>query len=234
MAFDYKFPVPPTDPTCQSSFVRGFAHNDWVDGQDTVQAEQTADEEGLNARLHRIERDLDALGANLATAFACIQILRGQLVQALTDIKGQFNAKPPKEGKDSKEFKDVKDTKDAKDSKDTKDTKDAKDTKDTKDAKDSKDTKDTKDGKDSKDHKDGKEGKDAKEKEGKEGLGAIEKQLDGLDAPFALPVSSLASFLWAEQPVADGPMFGRAFIQPDERPLVGRRVIEESTQPEEP
>jgi hypothetical protein len=230
MPFDYKFPVPPNDPNCKSSFARGFAHNDWVDGQDTVQAEQTADEEGLNARLHRIEQDLDALGANLATAFACIEILRGQLVQALTDIKGQFNAKPPKEGKDSKEFKDVKDTKDAKDSKDTKDTKDAKDAKDTKDSKDSKDSKDTKDSKDSKDHKDGKESKDTKE-----GLGALEKQID---TPFALPVSSFASFLWTEAPVADhpaidGPAIGRAFIQPDERPLVGRRVIEEAAGPEE-
>jgi len=232
MAFEYKFPVPPTDPACKSSFVRGFAHNDWVDGQDTVQAEQTADEEGLNARLHRIERDLDALGANLATAFACVEILRGQLVQALTDIKGQFNAKPPKEGKDSKEFKDVKDSKDAKDSKDTKDTKDAKDSKDTKDTKDSKDSKDNKDSKDSKDHKDGKEQKDG----GKEGLGAIEKQIDL--QPFALPASNLASFLWMEEPAADapvidGPGLGRSFIQPDERPLVGRRVIEEAAGREE-
>jgi hypothetical protein len=229
MPFDYKFPVAPTDPNCKSSFVRGFAHADWVDGQDTVQAEQTADEEGLNARLHRIERDLDALGANLATAFACIEILRGQLVQALADIKGQFNAKPPKEGKDTKEFKDAKDTKDAKDSKDTKDTKDAKDSKDTKDSKDSKDSKDTKDGKDSKDHKDGKESKDSKE-----GLGAAEKQRD---QPL-VPMSSFASFLWMEDPAADdpaidGPAIGRAFIQPDERPLVGRRVIEEATGGEE-
>jgi hypothetical protein len=227
MPFDYKFPVAPSDPNCKSSFARGFAHNDWVDGQDTVQAEQTADEEGLNARLHRIERDLDALGANLATAFACVEILRGQLVQALNDIKGQFNAKPPKEGKDSKEFKDTKDTKDAKDSKDTKDTKDAKDSKDTKDAKDSKDSKDAKDGKDSKDHKDTKDSKDS--------LGAAEKQFD---QPLALPVSSLASFLWAEDPAAghpviDGPPIGRAFIQPDERPLVGRRVIEEGSGLEE-
>jgi hypothetical protein len=212
MAFDYKFPVPPSDPNCQSNFVRGFSHQDWVDGQDTVQAGETADEQGLNARLHRIERDLDALGANLATAFACIQILRGQLSQALTDIKGQFNAKPPKEGKDSKEFKDVKDTKDSKDSKDTKDTKDAKDTKDSKDVKDTKDAKDAKDGKD-----------------GKELIGAIEKQLD---RPLALPTSSLASFLWMEEPVlgsnGDHGAMGRSFIQPDERPLVGRRVIEEA------
>ena len=84
MAFDYKFPVPPSDPNAQSKFTRGFAHKDWVDGQDTVQAERTDNEQGFNARLHQIERDLDALGANLATAFACIQILRGQVVQALT------------------------------------------------------------------------------------------------------------------------------------------------------
>src|SRR6476620_10120300 len=199
MAFDYKFPVPPSDPNCKSKFARGFQHKDWVDGQDTVQAERTDDEEGLNARLHQVERDLDALGANLASAFACIEILRGQLVQALTDVKNQFNAKPPKEGKDTKEFKDVKDTKDAKDSKDTKDTKDSKD---------------------SKDHKDGKERKD-----GKEGLGAIEKQLD-TPAPFA---SGLASFLWSDatdREHSESPPLGRAFIQPDERPFVGLRVTD--------
>src|SRR6476620_7073652 len=210
MAFDYKFPVPPSDPNCKSKFARGFQHKDWVDGQDTVQAERTDDEEGLNARLHQVERDLDALGANLASAFACIEILRGQLVQALTDVKNQFNAKPPKEGKDTKEFKDVKDTKDAKDSKDTKDTKDAKDSKDTKDTKDSKD------------HKDGKERKD-----GKEGLGAIEKQLD-TPAPFA---SGLASFLWSDatdREHSESPPLGRAFIQPDERPFVGLRVTDAS------
>ena len=39
MPFDYKFPVAPSDPNCKSSFARSFAHNDWVDGQDTVQAE---------------------------------------------------------------------------------------------------------------------------------------------------------------------------------------------------
>jgi len=228
MAFDYKFPVPPSDPNCKSKFARGFQHKDWVDGQDTVQAERTDDEEGMNARLHQIERDLDALGANLASAFACIEILRGQMVQALTDVKNQFNAKPPKEGKDTKEFKDVKDTKDAKDSKDTKDTKDAKDSKDTKDTKDSKDSKDTKDSKDSKDHKDGKERKD-----GKEGLGAIEKQID-TPAPFA---SGLASFLWSD--AAAGEEFeppatlGRAFIQPDERPFVGLRVTDEASKPDE-
>src|SRR6478735_705472 len=215
MAFDYKFPVPPSDPNCKSKFARGFQHKDWVDGQDTVQAERTDDEEGLNARLHQVERDLDALGANLASAFACIEILRGQLVQALTDVKNQFNAKPPKEGKDTKEFKDVKDTKDAKDSKDTKDTKD------------SKDSKDTKDSKDSKDHKDGKERKD-----GKEGLGAIEKQLD-TPAPFA---SGLASFLWSDatdREHSESPPLGRAFIQPDERPFVGLRVTDPASKPDE-
>jgi hypothetical protein len=226
MPFDYKFPVASSDPNCKSTFTRELEHKDWVDGRDVVQAQQTADEEGLNARLHQIERDLDALGANLATAFACIEILRGQLVQALTDIKNQFNAKPVKEGKDSKEFKDVKDTKDAKDSKDTKDTKDSKDSKDTKDTKDSKDSKDTKDHKDSKDHKDGKETKDA--------IGAIEKQLD---EPFR-PASNLASFLWMDDPIADGSggeriAVGRAFIQPDERPPVGRRVFDEAAGGEE-
>ena len=203
MAFDYKFPVPPSDPNCKSKFARGFQHKDWVDGQDTVQAERTDDEEGLNARLHQVERDLDALGANLASAFACIEILRGQLVQALTDVKNQFNAKPPKEGKDTKEFKDVKDTKDAKDSKDTKDSKD------------------------SKDHKDGKERKD-----GKEGLGAIEKQLD-TPAPFASGLASFLWSDATDREHSESPPLGRAFIQPDERPFVGLRVTDPASKPDE-
>ena len=49
MAFDYKFPVPPSDPNCKSQFARGFQHKDWVDGQDTVQAERTDDEVRLTA-----------------------------------------------------------------------------------------------------------------------------------------------------------------------------------------
>ena len=136
MAFDYRFPVPVTDPACKSSFVRGFEHDDWVDGQDIVQAEATSEEEGFNVRFHKIERDLDALGSDLKKAFACLEILRGQVVAALADIKSQFNAKPPKEGKEGKDFKDAKDGKDAKDAKDGKDAKDHKDGKDGKDGKD--------------------------------------------------------------------------------------------------
>lgn len=43
-----------------------FAHQDWVDGEDVGQAEQTTGEDGFNTRFHRIESDLDALGSDFA------------------------------------------------------------------------------------------------------------------------------------------------------------------------
>jgi len=229
MAFDYKFPVSSSDPACKSSFTRSFQHKDWVDGQDVVQGGQTANEDGFNLRFHKIEADIDALSANLATAFNCINVLRAQLAEVLTEIKTQFNlppAKTSKEGKDVKDFKDGKDAKDQKDAKDGKDTKDAKDGKDGKDTKDGKDGKDGKDAKDGKDHKDGKDGKDGAEKNlSPNGLFAIEKsgrQQEFLD----LPKEDLAmhEFLWAEAP-KDEPVVGRSFILPDERPPVGERQV---------
>jgi hypothetical protein len=216
MAFNYQFPVPTTDPNCKSTFTRVFHHDDWVDGQDVVQAQQTSEEEGFNARFHKLERDVDALGENLKSAFAAIEILRGQVVAALNDIKNQFNAKPPKEGKEGKDFKDQKDGKDGKDGKDAKDAKDAKDGKDGKDGKDAKDQKDAKDGKDHKDHKDSKDGKDGPEKI----LGAAEKQFDN---PAPALWAPMADFLWREAP-GEEPT-GRAFIRPNERPAVGALTL---------
>jgi hypothetical protein len=225
MAFNYRSPVSSTDADCKTSFARTFQHDDWVDGQDVVQAERTSDEEGFNARFHKIEHDLDALAKDLKTAIACINTLRAQVALALEDIQNQFNAKPLKETKEGKDFKDSKDAKDGKDQKDTKDTKDAKDAKDTKDSKDTKDGKDSKDGKDHKDTKDAKDVKDTREKI----LGAIEKQFDN----FIHTRSRMSEFLWRAAPAAPTadttpePEPVRAFIRPSERPEVGARVLAE-------
>jgi hypothetical protein len=192
-----------------------------------VQAERTSDEEGFNARFHKIEHDLDALAKDLKTAIACINTLRAQVAFALEDIKNQFNAKPLKETKEGKDFKDSKDAKDGKDQKDTKDTKDAKDGKDTKDTKDGKDGKDSKDDKDHKDTKDRKDVKDTSEKI----VGAIEKRPDN----FIHARSRMSEFLWRAAPAAPAadttpepePEPVRAFIRPSERPEVGARVLAE-------
>lgn len=43
-------------------FERTCIHRDWVDGEDIVQAGSSPNDEGFNARFHKIEADLDALG----------------------------------------------------------------------------------------------------------------------------------------------------------------------------
>jgi hypothetical protein len=220
MSFHYGVPVPDTDPNCHPTFTQSFRHKDWIDGVDVVQAAQTSDEDGFNLRFHRIEQDLTALAADVASAFNCIAVLRTQLVEVLNEIQGQLNTptKTAKEGKDTKDSKDTKDTKDGKDVKDVKDTKDGKDVKDVKDSKDGKDTKDSKDFKDDKDGKDGKEFKDGSGKE-------IEQTPAPLPAPPMSLYSGLSSFLWDAEPAAPQPAVGHAFIQPHERPVIGERAL---------
>jgi hypothetical protein len=89
--FDYQRQFPPTDPDCVSTFARSFQHQDWVDGESVVQAEQTSIEDGFNVRFHRIEQDLDALGANVAKAFLCLGEMRGDLRAILDEIKLELN-----------------------------------------------------------------------------------------------------------------------------------------------
>lgn len=79
------------DPACASDFARGFAHRDWIDGESVVQAEETSVEEGFNRRFHALETDLDALGANLARAFACVADMRAELHARLEEIRTELN-----------------------------------------------------------------------------------------------------------------------------------------------
>jgi hypothetical protein len=89
--FDYQTSFPADEPTCEPTFTRSFVHSDWVDGQDPVQAEQTAREDGFNLRFHRIERDLDALADDTNTAFHCLAELRSALASILGEIKAAIN-----------------------------------------------------------------------------------------------------------------------------------------------
>src|SRR5215213_1453351 len=89
--FDYQRPFPATDPDCVSTFARSFRHEDWVDGESVVQAEQTSIEDGFNHRFHRIEEDLDALAADVAKAFLCLGEMRGDLRAILDEIKAELN-----------------------------------------------------------------------------------------------------------------------------------------------
>jgi hypothetical protein len=83
-AFSYATVFPAVEEHCVPHFVRSFLHQDWQDGEDLVQAEQGAGEDGFNFRFHRIEDDLDALAADAAESFLCLAEMR-QKVRAMFD-----------------------------------------------------------------------------------------------------------------------------------------------------
>ncbi|MDG4757772.1 hypothetical protein [Micromonospora sp. WMMD710] len=90
--FSYAEPFPAVEPGCAPlPFARTFAHTDWVDGEDVVQAGQTPGEQGFNERFHRIEHDLDHLGTDLAKAFACMAAMRVSLRRLLDEIRAEIN-----------------------------------------------------------------------------------------------------------------------------------------------
>jgi hypothetical protein len=89
--FNYRTEFPEVEPACAATFVRTFQHDDWVDGESVVQAEQTGGEDGFNARFHRIEADLDALGADVAQSFTCLAELRSDLRKLLDEIRAEVN-----------------------------------------------------------------------------------------------------------------------------------------------
>jgi hypothetical protein len=89
--FAYKGTFAKTDPGCAPTFARSSAHVDWRDGQDLVQAEQSATEDGFNLRFHRIEADLDALNNDTKRLFNCMTAMRSNLADRLDDIRIELN-----------------------------------------------------------------------------------------------------------------------------------------------
>jgi hypothetical protein len=89
--FDYATSFPALDPNCVATFARSFEHQDWIDGESVVQAEQTTGEEGFNLRFHRIEQDLDRLGGDVAKAFLCMAAMRTSLRYLLDEIRAEIN-----------------------------------------------------------------------------------------------------------------------------------------------
>lgn len=89
--FDYKTDFPATEADCVSHFHRSFVHRDWQDGEDLVQAEQSAGEDGFNVRFHKIENDLDGLGADVAEVFLCLAEMRSSLRSLFDEIKTELN-----------------------------------------------------------------------------------------------------------------------------------------------
>jgi hypothetical protein len=89
--FDYQQKFPAADPDCVAKFARSFTHQDWVDGESVVQAQQTPGEEGFNVRFHQIETDLDAIRADVLKAFSCLATMRANLRSLLDEIRTEVN-----------------------------------------------------------------------------------------------------------------------------------------------
>lgn len=90
--FSYATPFPEAVPECSPPpFQRTFVHKDWLDGEDLVQAGETATDEGFNKRLHAIEADLDALGSGMAKLVDCLADLRAGVRKALDEVAAELN-----------------------------------------------------------------------------------------------------------------------------------------------
>jgi hypothetical protein len=89
-AFDYQTPFPKAEPGCAPKFSRLFQHSDWRDGQDLVQAEQSAGEDGFNFRFHQIEKDLDNLRDDVRTLFECVANMRAALFDRFGELKTEI------------------------------------------------------------------------------------------------------------------------------------------------
>lgn len=90
--FTFSSALPTSDPSpCAPTFTRTFSHQDWVDGESTVQAGESADDKGFNWRFNALAADIDALHADTQHLYQCLTTLRGALVQALQDVAAELN-----------------------------------------------------------------------------------------------------------------------------------------------
>jgi hypothetical protein len=90
--FNYHEPFPASIPACvPAPFVRTFVHANWVDGEDVVQAGDANGKEGFNSRFHKIEADIDRLGADLGQTAQCLANLRASLRKILDEIRAEIN-----------------------------------------------------------------------------------------------------------------------------------------------
>lgn len=90
-SFLYGAEFPAVDTHCVPSFAQTFQHKDWVDGEDVVQAGASATDEGFNSRLHKIEADIGALGAEIAKIYTCMADTRANLAARLEEIRVELN-----------------------------------------------------------------------------------------------------------------------------------------------
>jgi hypothetical protein len=90
--FSYATAFPAAAPACvPPPFVRTLVHRDWVDGEDLVQAGESANDEGMNKRFHHVEADLDTLAAQVAKIASCMADMRASLRALLDEIAAELN-----------------------------------------------------------------------------------------------------------------------------------------------
>lgn len=90
--FDFTTDVQSSDPDAIITYVRGFTHTDWVDGEDRVQAAVTPEELGFNARFHAIENDFDAVHDQFVRLAAAVTELRADLVGVVHELESKITA----------------------------------------------------------------------------------------------------------------------------------------------
>jgi len=89
--FSYGASFDAVDTHCVDAFAATFAHRDWVDGEDVVQAGVSATDEGFNSRFHKIQNDIASLGAEIAKIYACMADMRSNLAARLQEIATELN-----------------------------------------------------------------------------------------------------------------------------------------------
>lgn len=90
--FGYSQVLTDAEAACSPpAFARTFAHQDWIDGTSVVQAGETPTEQGFNDRFHKIESDLDKLGALVAQSFTCMNSVRQTVAVSLREIANELN-----------------------------------------------------------------------------------------------------------------------------------------------
>jgi hypothetical protein len=91
MPFDFNTPFSQTDPNLVPRFTRSFEHDDWIDGESIVQAEQTPTEEGFNSRFRKIIADLDALADDSRRALLSTAAMRASLFAIIGELEKELS-----------------------------------------------------------------------------------------------------------------------------------------------
>ncbi|WP_125130410.1 hypothetical protein [Microbacterium sp. 10M-3C3] len=92
LPFDIATDVQATRTDDVVTYQRAFAHQDWVDGEDRVQASATPEELGFNARFHAIENEFDAIRAQFLRLAAGLVDVRADLFGVVRELESKITA----------------------------------------------------------------------------------------------------------------------------------------------